>query len=361
MAMEIRIPEFSLVALVGVSGSGKSTFAAKHFVPTEVLSSDRYRGFVADDENDQAASGDAFDALFHVAGIRLRRRRLTVVDATHTQQDARQRLLALARQHHALPVVVVLNLPSKLCIERNAGRPDRNFGKHVIPQQASQLRQSLRGLRREGFRHVYVLSTPDEVDAAVVRRVRLWTDKRDERGPFDVVGDVHGCFDELHELLCTLGYAIDEREHDGRRRFDVTPPDGRKAVFVGDLVDRGPASPAVLRLVMGMVGDGTALCVPGNHEVKLLRKLAGKNVKLAHGLAETMAQFECEPPEFVAAVRAFIDGLVSHYVLDGGRLVVAHAGLTEELQGRASGVVRSFALYGDTTGEIDEFGLPVRH
>ena len=141
----------------------------------------------------------------------------------------------------------------------------------------------------------------------------------------------------------------------------VVPPLGRKAIFLGDLVDRGPNSPAVLRLVMNMVASGTALCVPGNHDVKLLRKLRGKDVQLKHGLAETLAQLAGEPPEFLADVEKFIDTLVGHYVLDGGRLVVAHAGMKERYIGRASSRVREFALYGETTGETDEFGLPVRH
>ncbi|MFD0788303.1 metallophosphoesterase, partial [Micromonospora azadirachtae] len=128
-----------------------------------------------------------------------------------------------------------------------------------------------------------------------------------------------------------------------------------------DLVDRGPDSPGVLRLVMGMVAAGHAICVPGNHEQKLLRRLRGRDVRLTHGLAETMAQLEAESPEFVSAVARFVDGLVSHFVLDGGRLVVAHAGLKEEYQGRASGRVRAFALFGETTGETDEYGLPVRY
>jgi protein phosphatase len=141
----------------------------------------------------------------------------------------------------------------------------------------------------------------------------------------------------------------------------VTPTDGRKVIFLGDLVDRGPATPAVLRLVMGMVEDGAALCIPGNHDDKLLRKLRGRNVQITHGLAETLEQLEREPPEFVERVRTFLDGLIGHYVLDDGRLVVAHAGMKEAMQGRASGRVREFALYGETTGETDEFGLPVRY
>src|SRR5205823_974459 len=136
----------------------------------------------------------------------------------------------------------------------------------------------------------------------------------------------------------------------GRPAFTVTPPEGRKAVFVGDLVDRGPDVPGVLRLVTDMVEAGVALCVRGNHDDKLLRKLRGNDVRLTHGLAATLEQLAAEPPEFVERVRGFLEGLPTHYVLDGGRLVVAHAGLTEELQGRVSGAVRSFALFGDVTG-----------
>ena len=132
-------------------------------------------------------------------------------------------------------------------------------------------------------------------------------------------------------------------------------------MFLGDLVDRGPDTPGVLRLVMGMVAAGTAFCVPGNHEAKLLRALRGKNVKRSHGLDASMEQLEAETEEFRAQVDRFIDGLISHYVLDGGRLVVAHAGLIERYHGRASGRVREFCLYGQTTGETDEYGLPVRY
>jgi polynucleotide kinase-phosphatase len=154
----------------------------------------------------------------------------------------------------------------------------------------------------------------------------------------------------------------DDERHD-REEDQVEQPAGRTAFFVGDLVDRGPDSPGVLRLVMGMVRDGTAACVPGNHENKLGRVLAGRKVTVSHGLAETLAQLDAEPEpdEFRREVAGFIDGLVSHAVLDDGRCVVAHAGLPEGLHNRSSGAVRSFALYGDTTGETDEFGLPVRY
>ena len=355
--MQIKIPEFSLVLLMGPSGSGKSTFAARHFAGTEVLSSDRFRAWVDDDENSMDATVDAFDALRYVAAKRLKRGRLTVIDATNVQPFARKPLVALAREYHALPVAVVLNLPESVCHERNAAREDRDFGPHVVRNHRRDLKRSMKGLRREGFRYVYELKTVEDVEAAEVVRTRLWPDKRDEHGPFDVVGDVHGCMDELAELLDALGY----RRTDGVYQH----PEGRKAVFVGDLVDRGPRNLDVVQTVRAMVEGGSALAVPGNHDVKLVKKLRGKNVRVAHGLAETLAEFDALPDETrkqtEREVADFLDGLVSHAVLDGGDLVVAHAGMKEEMQGRGSGAVRSFALFGDTSGETDEFGLPVRH
>jgi protein phosphatase len=351
----ITIPDLCLVVLVGPSGAGKSTFAARHFAPSEVISSDFCRLLVADDENDQSASAAAFDVLGYIAGKRLEGGRLTVVDATSVQVDARAPLLALARAHHLLPVAIVLDVPERVCSDRNADRPDRNLPAHAVRRQHQQLRRSIKGLQREGFRRVFVLRGTDEVDAATVERERLWTDRRDEHGPFDFIGDVHGCADELVALLTTLGYEVAED------RSTASHPDGRTVFFVGDLVDRGPDSPGVLRLAMGMVRDGTAGCIPGNHENKLLRALRGRKVQVSHGLAETLAQLEGETEMFRAEVVEFIDGLVSHAVLDDGRCVVAHAGLPERLHGRSSGAVRSFALYGDTTGETDEFGLPVRY
>jgi protein phosphatase len=356
---ELGIPELSLVVLVGVSGSGKTTFARQHFGPFEVISSDFCRGLVADDENDQAASAAAFDVLGYIAGKRLAAGRLTVVDATNVQPAARKQFVELARAHDVLPVAIVLDLPKNLCAQRNTNRPDRAFGAQVIARQHDQLRRSLRSLSREGFRKVHVLRSPAQADAAVVVREQLLTDYRDRTGPFDVIGDVHGCRTELEALLGKLGYTLTRDE--AGRAVDAAPPGGRTALFLGDLVDRGPDSPGVLRLVMGMVAAGHALAVPGNHENKLTRALSGRNVQVSHGLTETLSQLAGEDEAFRQDVAGFCHGLVSHLVLDGGRLVVAHAGLKEAYHGRASGRVRSFALYGDTTGETDEFGLPVRY
>ena len=355
--MKITIPELSMVTMVGASGCGKSTFARQHFKATEIISSDFCRGLVADNENDQTATGDAFEVLHFIARKRLAAGRLTVVDATNVQMEARKPLVALAREYHVLPVAIVLNMPEKLCQERNQSRPDRQFGPHVVRNQSQQLRRSIRGLEREGFRHVFVLSSPEEVASATVTRQPLWNNRKDEHGPFDIIGDVHGCHDELVALLTKLGY---EPAAAGAYKH----PQGRKAVFVGDLVDRGPKIPETVILVKGMVDAGDALCVPGNHDVKFMRAVWGKDVQITHGLGDSLKQFEEADKHWHGLSRIaaeFINKMISHYVLDDGKLVVAHAGMKEEMQGRGSGKVRDFALFGETTGEIDERGLPVRY
>jgi len=360
MTKPIKIPELALVVLIGASGSGKSTFARKHFKGTEILSSDSCRGLVSDNENDQSATNDAFDVLDFIAKKRLARGLLTVIDATNVQPESRKSLVALAREFHVLPVAIVLDVDEKICRDRNKERSDRTFGPHVLRQQLQQLHRSIRRLDREGFRHIFVLDSLEAIEEATVERDPLWNNRKGEHGPFDIIGDVHGCFDELAALLEKLGYVI-ARTSDQQNVFSTSHPEGRKALFVGDLVDRGPKVPDVLKLVMSMTAQGTGLSVPGNHDIKLMRKLRGKDVRITHGLAESLAQLELEPPEFLPRVVDFIDSLVSHYVFDDGKLVVAHAGLKESLQGRGSGAVREFALFGETTGETDEYGLPVRY
>ncbi|WP_225830479.1 polynucleotide kinase-phosphatase [Streptomyces sp. NK08204] len=346
----LPVTDLSLVVLVGASGSGKSTFARRHFKPTEVISSDFCRGLVSDDENDQSATRDAFDVLHYIAGKRLAAGRRIVVDATSVQQDSRRQLIDLARRHDVLPIAIVLDVPEEVCAERNAARTDRaDMPRRVIQRHIRELRRSLRHLEREGFRKVHVLRGVEEVEQATVVTEKRFNDLTHLTGPFDIIGDIHGCSVELEALLAKLGYV------------DGVHPEGRTAVFVGDLVDRGPDTPGVLRRVMSMAAAGNALCVPGNHENKYGRYLKGRKVQHTHGLAETIAQMEGESEEFRARVRTFLEGLVSHYVLDGGRLVVCHAGLPEKYHGRTSGRVRSHALYGETTGETDEFGLPVRY
>ena len=348
----IEIPEFSLVALIGGTSSGKTTFAHRFFKKTEVLSSDFFRGMVCDDENSQDVSGDAFDLLFYAANKRLDHMKLTVIDATNLKQSARKQVLDLAFAQNVHSVAIVLNTPEEVMQDRNKQRTDRDIPERVIRQHARETQRCIRHLKREGFRFVYVINSLEQLENTEIVRTKLWSDKRDQHGPFDVIGDIHGCCDELEMLLSQLGYV----KTDGI----YAHPDGRQAAFLGDFCDRGERNADVLRIVMDMVKSGTAIAVPGNHDMKMLKYLAGKKFSMSHGIDKTIADLDARGDEFKAEVQEFLRGLISHYVLDDGKLVIAHAGLKQEYIGRGSGRVRDFCLYGEATGERDEYGLPVR-
>lgn len=351
--MRIEIPEFALVAMVGATSSGKTTFANTKFRPTEVLSSDFFRAMISDDENNQNVSREAFDLLFYAAKKRLALMKLTVIDATNLQQSARKQITDLAREQNVHSVAIVLNLPEKVLIERNNARENRGFPERVIRNHCNDLRRSIRNLKREGFRYVYVLNSAEDIENAEIVRTKLWNNKQDEHGPFDIIGDIHGCYDELSELLDKLGYIRNENGV-------PVHPEGRKAVFLGDFCDRGTNNTEVLKLAMNMVKSGNALAVVGNHDVKLVKYLKGKKVQLTYGLDKTAEELSQQSDDFRKEVHDFMDSLISHYVLDDGKLVVSHAGIKQEYIGRGSSRVREFCIYGETTGETDEFGLPVR-
>lgn len=186
-------------------------------------------------------------------------------------------------------------------------------------------------------------------------------DLRHESGPFDIVGDVHGCLDELRALMSALGYRADITGRGEGRRAVVSAPRGRRMIFVGDLVDRGPATPDVVRVARAMIRAGSAFAVPGNHDDKLARWIAGRKVTISHGLDASIAQLEPESPTFRQSVLDFLSGLPTHLWLDGGRLAVAHAGIRQDMLGRTSPRIRSFCLYGDTDGKQDANGLSIRY
>ena len=159
--MKIALPSDAMVVLVGIAGSGKSTFARAHFAPTEILSSDAFRAVVADDEADQAASEDAF-ALLHIAlALRLRRARLSVVDATNVEEWGRRQLLDIANRTQRPSVAIVLDIPVAVCLARLTSRAIRPVPPHAVRRQQRDLRRSLSGLLDEGFSAVYAIGSPE--------------------------------------------------------------------------------------------------------------------------------------------------------------------------------------------------------
>ena len=195
--MRIEIPELSLIAMIGSTSSGKTSFANRYFKPTEVLSSDFFRAMVSDDENNLDCSQDAFDLLYHAAEIRLTNGKLTVIDATNLQQSARKKVLDLAKKQNVHAAAAVLNLPESILLERNQARENRGYPERVIKKHCQDLKRSIRNLKREGFRFVYVLNSLDDIDHAEIIRTKLWNDRKDMHDPVDVIGDIHGCYDEL--------------------------------------------------------------------------------------------------------------------------------------------------------------------
>jgi protein phosphatase len=350
--MTCPIPAEALVVLIGPSGAGKTTFARRHFAPTQVLSSDACRAMVADDESDQSATTAAFTVLHCILEQRLRAGRLTVVDATNVQAKDRRPLLALASRYHRPAVAVLFSVPAELCKQRNLQRQGRTVGDFVVDRQCAQAPVSADILRNEGFDAVTVLHSQEEEDAFG----RQADPPQTMSGSFDIIGDLHGCCAELLSLLRVMGYSIDDPT-----AFipHIMAPEGRTAVFVGDFVDRGPDSVRTLLVVMAMVHSGAALAVIGNHDDKLLRALRGAPVRTTDGLDRTLQELAAAGDDVQTLVRDFLDGLPSHLVLDGGRLVVAHAGLPQELHGTDSPRTRDTALYGTSTGRRDQYGLKI--
>ncbi len=352
MSDVLTLPPLALVILCGPSGSGKSTWAKKHFLPSQIVASDDCRAMVLDDAASQAANDDAFSLFHNIIELRLKHRRFTVADSTALKPKARQHLLQLAREWKVPAIVLAFDVPLDEALRRDARREGRNVGERVVTRHRQQFEQALVELKKDmSLAALYVL-TPEQMDRVKIERTPPPTDGTH----FDIIGDVHGCLSELWELFEKLGYAPDDK---GLPRH----PSGRLPVFVGDLTDRGPDSPGVLRLVVELVAAQAALFVPGNHDHKLFRMLRGSDVKKTHGLDLTDEQLQAltsaEREKLTTDTLAFLEPQPIYLVLDGGRLVVAHAGIKEEYIGRWDDAVARFTRFGDVVG-FEKTGMPIR-
>ncbi len=239
--MEIKVPELSLVVLIGVSGSGKSSFAKKHFKRTEILSSDECRALVSDDENSQSATNDAFDVLYYIAGKRLKSGLLTVIDATNLTIKTRKTYFDIAKKYNYNIVGIVFDFNKEIILKRTSKRTHFIVQEHVIHNMFEKMKDNTKSrlLDGEPFSNVYLFNTEKELEKVqfTVHNYGLELDK------FDIIGDVHGCYNELTELLKNLGYDLNTFTH----------PDNRKVIFVGDICDRGYANLHCFNLVKTIV------------------------------------------------------------------------------------------------------------
>lgn len=349
----ISLPRTTLLVLCGVPGCGKSTFASRYFRDSMIVSSDQCRVLVSDSETNMAASREAFKLFRFTIERRLSLGRFTVADSTAITRRARRELLHIGRKYGFNVTLLIFNIPEGTCLARNAGR-NRRVIHLVIARMQKMLRQTLKNAHNEGFDDVHVISEEDINNSSFEIKIR--NHEVTLPGPFDIIGDIHGCYDELIVLLDKLGY---------RKRFNYYfHPEGRKAVFLGDLTDRGPRSLDSFWLVKHMVDSGNALYVPGNHCRKLSRYLEGRNIKIANGLEKTVAEIKLLPEDEREYFREKFLNLYReappYLILDRGRLVVSHGGIKEEMIDKVTERIRSFCFFGDATGEITEEGLPVR-
>ncbi|MDD3652765.1 MAG: AAA family ATPase [Desulfotomaculaceae bacterium] len=349
----VSLPGTTLLVLCGTPGCGKSTFATRYFRETMTVSSDRCRLLVSDSETNMAASREAFKLFRFTIERRLSLSRFTVADSTALTRRARSELLRIGRKYGFNVTLLIFNIPEEVCLDRNAGR-ERRVIRQGIARMQKMLRHTLQVAHSEGFDQVRVLSQEDMYNPAL--KIEIRSHEVTVPGPFDIIGDIHGCFNELNMLLDKLGYR--------KRSGYYTHPNGRKAVFPGDLTDRGPHSLDSFWLVKAMVDSGNALYIPGNHCRKLSRYLEGRNVKLANGLEKTVAEIEALPADerefFKEEFLKLYYGAPPYLILDKGRLVVSHGGIKEDMIGKVSERVRNFCFFGDTTGETTADGLPVR-
>lgn len=379
--MDIALPHAGIILLVGPSNSGKSTFLEQavnkqEVLPSEIVSSDMFRSLVGDtdfidwknrpkDEADslfetyQDISKEAFVLMDAAIEARCRLNKHVFVDATHLYSEDRQKYVALAKKHHVPIVALVFDIPEAELVRRDEERQEPR-GKRRVRQQFQAFKREKRFIKKERFMRTWTIKETDE--PALVRLPSPIT--RDIGAGIDIIGDIHGCFDELIALLTELGYTENEAGL-------FLHPDGRTFVSIGDVMSRGPKSLETLQFFLTHTEQGLAGMIDSNHGWKIARWLDGRRVTLSHGDEKTAAEFEAyeaqhgaeKAQELKAAVKDMLLNAPSHYVFAKNgvpTLVCTHAGIRDEFIGKQSAVISDFCRYGDTAG-FDADNKPIRN
>ena len=351
--MEIKMPETSLVVMCGVAGCGKSTFALKNFKPTAVVSSDRCRAIVSDDEGNMEASRGAFELFYFIIEKRMEMGRLVIADSTALSYDVRKKLLGFAHSYNYHVVLIAFDVLFDTALKRNNMR-DRKVSEKVIQKQYRAFTRALKYIDKEGFDQMVIMGE-NEIEGITFSIASSQMEIADS-GPFDIISDIHGCYSELELLMHKLGYYKDGDTY--------CHPEGRKVIFAGDIVDRGLRVIDTIKVVINMVSSGNAYYIPGNHCNKLYRFLNGRKVQVKNGLETSVAEFSKLDRRGADKLKKdFIElyeKAPTYLILDKGKLIIAHAGIKENMIGKVSKEITDFVLYGDVNGELDEEGFPLR-
>jgi len=348
--MEIILPEIALVVVLGPSKSGKTTFTRKHFAPSEVFHLDEIHEHYAPERKGSDTEADDLDTFHFLLEKRLKQGLLTVIDGSFITQSSRKKMREIARRYSTQLIGIWMDLPESELVSRHT--QGDSMAKARL--EMARLQAHADKFQLEGFKQVYRLDTQADIDAVDFVRTQFSCNQRALSGPFDVIGDVHGCLVELESMLAQLGYVQAEGAPTYRH------PDGRTAIFVGDLISRGPSSLATLAIVRAMVAHGSALSVKGNHETDLLSAMQGQEINLHNGLQPTLDQVAQLPAEEQEQILAFIDQLPFHLLLDEGKLAVAHGGIKANMQGRESADIESFNLYAESGGPSNHWGMEIK-
>ncbi|MCE1247781.1 MAG: metallophosphoesterase [Firmicutes bacterium] len=273
----------------------------------------------------------ALELFYRILEMRLRLGVFTAVETPALSQSLLSHIFELCNTYYAEPSLVITGASG-----------------------LSDSQKKIEAYREKGFKNVWVLDRESLFNCRLnIKRVSAI---RDEKPPFDIIGDIHGCYDELEELFYELGYE--------KKGFLFEHPAGRMPVFIGDVADRGPYSIKMIEFTANMVEAGKALYVPGNHCVKFMRWLNGSEIKLKHGVETTIEEYtaleESERQRIKNRFTSLVENSSIYICLDNGNLVISHAGIREKMIGREHRKIRAFCLFGATTGKTNENGFPER-
>ncbi|MFY3791119.1 polynucleotide kinase-phosphatase [Ureibacillus sp. MALMAid1270] len=378
--MDVLIPNAGIVLLIGPSNSGKSTLLKQlvkkgQILPSEIVSSDQFRVLVSDVEfidlsnksgdeadtlfdNYQKISAEAFSMMDSLIETRCRLNKLTIVDATHLYSEDRKKYISMAKNNHVPIISLVMDVDQSVLLERDKERENPRGSKR-IKQQYQVFKREKRFIKKEGYLATYFISHTNEIE--VIRRENPL--HLDLGNGIDIIGDIHGCYDEMIQLLEKLGYEQNAEQY-------YIHPEGRKFLSLGDIMSRGPQSMKTMEFFLRHVNNGLAYMIDSNHGWKIARWLDGKNVTLSHGDELVEAEFRqyevTHGTEKADTLKYAIKDLLlkspSHYVITKNgipTLVCTHAGMKDEFIGKQSFDISDFCRYGDNEG-LDDTGRPIR-